>query len=295
MPLSGRTSLPWTPLLALLGATGLGLALARARGRGAALATLLLAAGLLWASFTLSWGLLYRRARVPELLALPEGAATSAELSDLADELLARVRADAAAPADEEAAVAALGRAFAGSETSAGTAPRRVKQLPAGALTTFGYAGVVSPWTLEAHVDGGLPTATRVAVAAHELAHLGGWAHEADADLVGALAGLAADHPYARYATALALLGRLLPRLPEAEREALREALPPRARRDLEAAREAAKRYYRPALARPIGALYERYLRASGIDEGSEAYRAVLDLLVRARRAGLLDGAPGAR
>lgn len=293
--LSGHGALPWTVPLTAVAGLALAAALLRARGRAARAATVALAAALAWASFTASWGLLYRRARAPVVLGLTAEAASPAELRALTAWLLERVRADAAAPPDEAAAIAAIGRALAAEDgplgaAPAGRAPTRVKRLPAGTLTTFGYAGIVSPWTLEAHLDGALPPASRVAVAAHELAHVAGLAHEADADLVGALAGLAAEHPYARYATALALLGRALASLPEVERDALRAELPPRAARDLELAREAAERYYRPALARPLGGLYERYLRATGVREGRAAYGAVLELLARAARAGRLEG-----
>ena len=75
--------------------------------------------------------------------------------------------------------------------------------MPPGTLLTFGYAGIASPFTLEANLDGGLTSVSKVAVAAHELTHTAGFAREADTDFLSALAGLRADDPYARYAVAL--------------------------------------------------------------------------------------------
>ena len=53
--------------------------------------------------------------------------------------------------------------------------------------------------------------------------------------------------------------------------------------------REVAVRYYKPALARPLSSLYDRYLRSQGVEAGVKDYDRVVTLLVYARRRGLLE------
>lgn len=60
--------------------------------------------------------------------------------------------------------------------------------LPGGLLMRFGVSGVFSPFTFEAHVDPALPLPTLPFVAAHELAHVAGFASEDEANFVAWLA-----------------------------------------------------------------------------------------------------------
>ena len=111
------------------------------------------------------------------------------------------------------------------------TLPQKIKALPKGTLLYFGNAaGVISPWFLEAHVDSSLPPTEFVAVAAHELAHIGGYAGEADADLLGVIAGLNAADDFARYAVALRIFRTLVYQLtyesPQEQNEPFASALP---------------------------------------------------------------------
>ena len=137
------------------------------------------------------------------------------------------------------------------------TLPKTVKRLPAGSLIVSGGAsGVVSPWTLEPHIDGALSATDQVAVGAHELAHIAGYAGEADADLLGALAGLNANNDFANYATALRLWSSANWQLPSELAQANYERLPESVKQDYEAMLAPYRHYRLPELVRNVQRKY---------------------------------------
>ncbi len=286
VPLSERGPWPWTPLagLALLAATVVLVRRAPDRTRAW---TRALAVGLLVvAGFEASWGLHGGRPPAAERLGLASTAAgaTAAAHDDAVRAMAARLGGILAAdapngPLDEDAALAAV-RERLHAHAPEMRLPRRLKRLPAGVLGPWGVAGVISPWTLEAHVDGALPGWTRVGVGAHELAHLAGFASEADAEFVGLLASLTSSHPHARYAGAL----RAWRALPAELRAGV--PLPAAARSDL-AALEAVLAGRRDGLARPAWRLYDLWLRSRGQPQGIAGYGQGPRLLARALEAGL--------
>lgn len=277
----------------LLWLVGLARALVRRRGVGKRLLEAFSGLALLTIWFYLTWGFNYGRLPTAQLLALPP-AEPSAELwLDLARDLATVIADNATAEADVTGAVSALAAnleqltvAVSGSRVAL---PGRVRLLPAGTLLASGFSGVVSPFTLEAHVDAGLPDAARVAVAAHELAHIAGFAGEADADLLAAVAGLQTPHPYARYATALGMWSTVAARLAQDQQSAQLEELPSRARDDLQHLREAALRFRRDGLATRATAIYDRYLRSQQVSAGVGDYDLAAELLLRAYTAGKLN------
>lgn len=268
----------------------------RASSLAGRLARAALIAAALVAAYSLMWGVNYRRAPLAELLGLPQGTATAEQLDELAEELFAFVLAGAEADVRTEAALASVAleiERLSQRIDRPARVPRRVKNLPSGTLLRAGYAGMLFPFTLEPQVDGGLAPASRVAVGAHELAHVAGFASEADADLAAVLAGLAAEEEFARYATALSLLSRTLPALPAARRSELIERLPERALSDLAEARSRAAFYLRPTVAARITTIYDRLLRSQG-SAGVISYGQAPRLAALALSHGLLPKRPGA-
>lgn len=302
---TGWTGTPLTPLIGLpLLLVGLAWAVSAGGRQGlglvARLGRVALLAAVTFSWFYLAWGVNYRRPPVEQLLGLPAERVGVEELSDLADYLLRAVRQGVAAA--EEAAAAPGGRVGAAFASVAAEldglvarlgspvrVPAHLKTLPPGTLMTFGYAGMISPFLLEANVDGALTDHARVAVGAHELAHLAGFAGEADADLVGAIAGLRAADPYARYSVALDQLARLTWHLPPKVLGRVLAELPERAQADLRAAAEVRERHYRPAASRTVTAAYDRYLRTQGVEAGVVDYERGVRLLALALRAGEID------
>ena len=294
VPATERAPWPWTPLLALGLLAVVVASIVRGPWRVGTWTRLIGIVLLVGAGFEASWGLHASRPSVEARLGLrapTSSAASSAspsELAELADtaaltqvaaKLAEIVRRDAPAEGVEaQAAHASVVRSLATFAPGV-RLPAAPKVVPPGVLGPLGVAGVVSPWTLEAHVDGALPLWAQVATGAHEAAHLAGYESEAGAELVGLLAGIRADHPHARYASAL----RAWASLPAATRRGT--TLPPRAHEDLGALQAAvATRWDAPA--RLLWSAYERWLHVRGQPDGLAGYAAGPRLLVSAAEAG---------
>jgi len=294
VPATERAPWPWTPLLASALAIVLAVSIVRGPRRVRTWTRVIGVALLVGSGFEASWGLHAARPSVESRLGLrptshppgspgpPGSPATSGELAELAQvalKLAEIVRRDAPVEGvDAPAAHAAVVRSLATFAPGV-RLPVAPKVVPAGVLGPLGVAGVVSPWTLEAHVDGALPPWAQVATGAHEAAHLAGYESEAGAELVGLLAGIRADHPHARYASAL----RGWASLPASTRRAT--VLPPRAYADLGALQAAvATRWDAPA--RLLWSAYERWLLVRGQRDGLAGYAAGPRLLASAAEAG---------
>jgi hypothetical protein len=159
--------------------------------------------------------------------------------------------------------------------------PSRVKLLPSGLLLRFGFAGVVSPWLLEPHVDAGLPGASALAVALHEFAHSAGFAPEAEAEAVGLVAGLECEDQRVTYVAALRLASALAGGLGPDERAAYVSQWPAAAQVDARAATQASRRYAHQALTAGAEAAYELYLRSQGESAGLAEYGRGTELALR--------------
>lgn len=246
--------------------------------------------------FSVMWGANYRRAPVETQFGLQDGAVTQADLDRLLNGLASVVRATAAAPRDEAVAMnalhASLQRVVFDATGVTPTLPLRVKRLPPGSLILLGGAsGIASPLTLEPHVDGALPAVARVAVGAHELAHVAGYAGEADADFVSGLAGLAASDGFARYAVSLRLWQSVAAQLPNDLQSSAYGRLPEIARQDLTAMAEPFQNYRPPPFVEAWQRrTYDRYLKTQGVAAGIRDYSRGVSLLAAAWRQGLLPG-----
>jgi len=287
VPVTERGPVPWTLPIALATLAAL---VATGPRRGDGRSTLLAWGGLtaiVLATLVLGWGAHAARPEAPERLGWTEdplaGPAASPEVRAAAERLAVRLAGVVTAdlpdgPIDLTGATAAtaaeLERIAPGVRL-----PRRLDALPARLLGPLGVGGIISPWTLEAHVDAGLPAWARSAVGAHELAHLAGFVHEADAEAIGLLAGLRSTHPHARYAAAL----RAWAWLPASARSAA--PLPPQATADLDRLRAYALQARGP-LAGPAWRIYDLALRATGQDAGVAGYADGIRRLAAAEAAG---------
>jgi Protein of unknown function (DUF3810) len=243
-----------------------------------------------YGAFQLLWGLNYRRESVETLLKLNTAPVTPTELERVARDLLKVVRDNAGTSRDPKLAISSLRDAIRDSVQAitghAPTLPPRVKSPPAGWLIALRTSGVVSPLTLEAHVDPGLPEPFFVAVSAHELTHLTGFAGEADTDLIAALSGLRASDPYARYCVALNYFMDVYAELPANTRAALGAELPAVARSDWNAYVAALRRYKLPdAITNVTQGAYSGYLQSQGVSAGIRDYSRIVTLLAQAWRS----------
>ncbi|HPO15228.1 MAG TPA: DUF3810 family protein [Candidatus Hydrogenedentes bacterium] len=244
--------------------------------------------------FVVFWGAGYQRVPVEKRLDLPTQEIQDTEAAQLRALLLAVIKRDLPPPEarDVNRTVAAIASTMkevvAAWDGRAITMPSRVKATPKGFLLFNGTSGMCSPYTLEAQVDGGLPDAAFVHVAAHELGHIAGFCKEDEATLIGFVAGLRAGDPFARYACALDAYMDLARQLKKDEYKTAIEALPETAREDLKKANDAYKKYRITWFSQISWRVYDKYLQSQGIKEGRKNYSRGITLFTYVWRKGLV-------
>ena len=305
VPLTGSLPLPLTPLLlaALLVWPILSVALNKNRLRGYRalwrwLWRGLVAAATLYALFIVLWGANYGKTPLETRLNLSTGAPTGAETFTLAEALSRVLRQNSAASqnwtADLSAGKASLKGLAERLEHRPVTLPRFVKTTPPGFLIFTGQAtGITVPWTLEAYIDRALPYPVALATALHEAAHIAGYAGEAEADFIAALAGLSAENASVRYGAALVLFLRVGRALPPERYEALFNSLPAKAKTDITAFSRAYTLHLAPNLVTLLQTrFYDSYLRTQRVGAGIADYDRAVVLLLAAQRKGLFTFQP---
>ncbi len=244
--------------------------------------------------FVVTWGANYQRDSIETQMNLQTNAATETDLEQLLKTLTIIIQETVTAERNEQEATEAIRISLEETvETLTGirpTIPNNVKRLPNGSLILLGRAsGIMSPWTLEPHIDGALPSLSYVAIGAHELAHVAGYAGEADADLISAIAGLNAQNEFANYAVALRFWQSAIWQLPQAKQASFRDQLPEQAKKDLEAMNAPYRNYQLPQFVQRIQQQsYDRYLKTQGVSSGIQDYSRAIDLLIKAQKQGLV-------
>ena len=301
VPLTGSIPLPVTPMLlaVLLVWLALSVALNKNRRRGASavwrwLWRGVVTAATLYALFIVLWGANYGKTPIETRLGLSVTPPTPAETLALANNLSILLRQDANAPevwtTDLSAGLQSLRKLVEGTEHHPVTLPRCVKHTPPGFLITTGRAtGITVPWTLEAYIDRALPYPVALGTALHETAHVVGYAGEAEADFIAALAGLTSSNRSVRYGAALLVFLRAGQVLPPERYAALFKTLPAKAQADITAYSLAYQRYSAPNLVTMLQArFYDTYLRTQRVGAGIADYDRALTLLLAAKRDGRL-------
>jgi Protein of unknown function (DUF3810) len=237
--------------------------------------------------FVLVWGANYRRLPIEELLKLRVEDVTAQQVDNLALDLVMTMQRTANASRDRARAFVSL-RAALEKEVEAingvkPVLPSQVKSPPVGWLLLLETSGVISPLTLEAHVDAALPEPFFLATATHELAHTAGFAGEADTDLLAALAGLRASDSYARYATAITYYARISGDVSDEVQKRLAAKLPLRALEDFKLLREVYAAHQNLFAAQVSRSVYNKYLESQGVSEGIRDYSRITRLLAAAR------------
>lgn len=256
---------------------------------GARLAT---AVALGYLAFLCLWGFNYRRVPMAQRLVLDKPAPSVADVRSLglsAAERLNELHAPAHAArwdttpwANREmtSAFAAVQRLLTGAPPAA---PGRLKRSFYGWYFRWaGVDGMVNPFGLEVLGNPDLLPWEVPFVAAHEWAHLAGYADEAEANFVGWLTCLGAG-AQARYSAWLFLYWQINSESVPAERARLTAALAPGPTRDIEAIVDRMRRGQLPPLRRASWRVYDRYLKANRVDAGVRSYGAVITLILRAR------------
>lgn len=264
----------------------------RGRAVGAGLARLAVAAAAVYLWFLASWGLNYRRVPMRERLEVRDGAVEAGAVDALAQRAVAALNATHAAahargwPA-EPWRHASLRGAFARTQRLVLDAPLaepgRLKATAFGPYFRWtGVDGMVNPLALEVLANPDLLPFETPFVAAHEWAHLAGFADESEANFVGWLTCIRGDVG-AQYSAWLFLYWQLASEVPGATRTALAAALAPGPRADVEAIADRLRRGQLPPLRRASWAVYDQYLKANRVEAGVRSYGLVVTLLVKTR------------
>jgi hypothetical protein len=251
---------------------------------------LVMAAGV-YLTFLALWGLNYRRIPMTERLVLRERADSEAVLAlgrESVDQLngLYASAHEAGWRAGEEWTDTSLRQAFVSVQRAlADGSPAEPGRLKSTMLGPYfrgaGVDGMINPFGLEVLVNPDLLPFERPFVAAHEWAHLAGYADESEASFVGVLTCLRAGVG-AQYSGWLFLYWQVSAEIGARERERLAAPLADGPRRDLIAIVERLQRGQWPALQRAGWVVYDQYLKANRVEEGIRSYGAVLTLLARA-------------
>lgn len=300
--LSNLVPVPWLDVLIVAALVWLGRLWWRAlrppgprrRRAGQALLSTAAAAAGLYLVFLGSWGLNYQRVPVSRRLSLDSVPVTTDAVVRVGEDAAAHLNAlhGAAAAlathAGESEMAVALGPAAATVQRQLGQAapavPARLKRSLLGQVFRWnGVDAMTSPFGLEVLVNPDLLAVERPFVAAHEWAHLAGYAVEAEASFVGWLTCLRGD-PLAQYSGWLALYWQVVAEVPPARRAALQAMLEAGPRADMAAIAARLRRGELPRLRLVSWVMYDRYLKANRVPSGVESYGEVVSLVVRARR-----------
>jgi hypothetical protein len=147
-------------------------------------------------------------------------------------------------------------------------------------FTWAGVTGMVNPIGLESIVHPDLLPFERPFVLAHEWAHLAGQADEAQASAVGWLACMRGS-PQLAYSASLYLIMEAASALPGENRQTVMKQLDPGVRADIDAILLRLQRG-KPVVQRTASRVYDEYLRANRVSDGTASYGRALSLILSA-------------
>lgn len=142
-----------------------------------------------------------------------------------------------------------------------------------------GITGMLDPFALESIVHPDLVPAERAFVLAHEWAHLAGQADEAEASAIGWFACMRAGGA-AAYSASLYLILEAAGDLPRQARDRAYANLDDGVRADLVAIGERIRAQQNPQVQRAAFRVYNEYLRANRVEDGTASYGRALSLIL---------------
>jgi hypothetical protein len=146
-------------------------------------------------------------------------------------------------------------------------------------FTRASVSGMINPLGLETIVHPNLLPFERPFVLAHEWAHLAGHADEAEASAVGWLACLHGG-PTLAYSANLYLIAESLAAMPQEARRTMMTRLDPGVQTDLKAVAARVRRDEDPLVQRTASRVYDEYLKANRVADGTQSYRRALTLIL---------------
>ena len=241
--------------------------------------------------FLVLWGFNYRRVPMSQRLVLerpPANAEAALALGQHAVEQLNALHDQAHAAGDtapwlDESLRTGFDRAQGFLTDAPRALPGRLKPTIYG--TYFRWTsvdGMVNPFALEVMANPDLLAIERPFVAAHEWAHLAGYADESEANFVGWLTCLQGD-ARAKYSGWMFLYWQLSGEVASADRTRLAGMLASGPRRDIDDIAERLRRGRWPLLQRSSWQVYDQYLKANRVEAGIRSYGLVVTLILRAQ------------
>jgi hypothetical protein len=248
-------------------------------------------AAVIYLAFLLLWGLNYRRVSMIERLVLERDASQEAimDLGRLAVRQLNATHAAAHAegwrtsPWREHRMRDAYHEVLTDLTDARTMVPGRLKWSLFGPYFRWtSVDGMINPFGLEVLANPDLLPFEKPSVAAHEWAHLAGFADESEASFVGFLTCIRAATP-AAYSGWLFLYWEVSSEVGAGDRRQLASGLEEGPSRDVEAVAERVRRGQVKVVRDAGWRVYDEYLKANRVEEGVRNYGLVLTLLTRAR------------
>jgi len=299
---SNLAPVPWLDVVMLVALLGLGwlwwCALRTRAGEprlgrvGRAALTTVSGAAVVYLIFLGTWGLNYRRVPLAERLVLDRAEPSTEAVVALGLEAASRLDGlyEAAHATGWHEPVWRDGGLLRGTADVQGflgraepAVPARLKASMLGWLFRWnGVDAMTNPLGLEVLVNPDLLPFERPFVAAHEWAHLAGYADESEANFVGWLTCLHGGVP-AEYSGWLYLYWQITAELPPAMRGRVSSVLAGGPRQDLDAIADRLRRGQLPRLRTASWLAYDVYLKANRVASGVRSYGEVVTLVLRAR------------
>ena len=249
-------------------------------------------AAMVYLAFLLLWGLNYRRISMSERLLLERDHTSSQVILDLGRTSVAQLNmlhqpahegGWRTSPWRERSMQNAYESVLARLSEARPAVPGRLKSSLLGPYFRWATVdGMMNPFGLEAIANPDLLPFEKPFVAAHEWAHLAGYADESEASFVGFLTCVRAAAP-AAYSGWLFLYWQINSEVASADRRQLASALAEGPRQDVAAVGERIRRGQIPTVRDAGWRVYDEYLKANRVEEGVRSYGLVLTLLARAR------------
>ena len=240
-------------------------------------------------AFLVTWGLNYRRQPINMRVAFDATRISPDAARALAYETVNRVNA-LYDPAHRQGwprpdrLDRVLADAFARAQRELGSTtafvPGRPKRtLLDGYFRRAGVAGMTDPYFLETLVATDLLAVERPMVIAHEWSHLAGLANEGEANFAGWLTCLrgSAFHQYSGW---LFLYSEVAAALEPADLRRVAANLAKGPRDDLAAIRDRLRQHVSPIVSAAGWRVYDQYLKANRVDEGTASYAEVVRLVL---------------
>lgn len=251
----------------------------------------LVIAAVIFISFQLLWGFNYERKPLVSKLDYDEQRLSSENMRELTRQTIERLNSEYAAAhggsqPDEISWRNQLHASLNEAVKQLGNRRGIVAAIPKTSLLNFylaaaGIEGFVNPFGHEVILNREALPFEKPFLLAHEWSHLAGFADESEANFVGLLACLQSDAAALRYSGLLALYQYMpAPPADEAKQANRMPRLLPEIIADLKAISEREARHRSENISRAQWAMYDRFLKASGVQAGVASYSQLVRLVL---------------